>query len=111
MFDKMVEGFDDMLVIGKGATKFEAEPGETMNHLGDRLWIPAPMISASYDGFDQSANFGDMAELAVPVSIGFHKSSNGKVSAKDLRSTRTLTNYAKAAKQKLSSDINLALYN
>lgn len=110
MFDKMVEGFDDMLIIAKGATNFQPEDGETMEHLGDRIWIPSPMISASYDGFDQTANFGDMAELAVPISIGYHKSANGKVTAKDLRSTRTLTNYAKAAKQKLSSDINHAIF-
>ncbi len=110
-FDKMVEGFDDMLIIGKAATKFQPEDGETMEHLRDRIWIPQQMISASYDGFDQTANFGDMTELAVPISVGYHKSSNGKVTAKNLRSQRTMSNYADAAKQKLSSDINLALFN
>ena len=110
MFDKMVEGFDDQLVIAKGAEKFTPPSDVNMQRLGDKMWIPAPNIAASYDGFDQSANFGDFADLAVPITIGFHKSSNGKMTAKELRDQTALDRYAKAAKQKLSSDINYALF-
>lgn len=111
MFDNVLEGFDDLLVIAKAAEKYQPLDATGMQRVGDRVWIPAPYIAASYDGFDQSANFGDMTELTVPVSIGFHKSSNGKMTAKDLRDPLQLKRYGDAAKQKLSSDINYALFN
>jgi hypothetical protein len=111
MFDNVLEGFDDQLVIAKAAEKYQPLDATGMQRVGDRVWIPAPYIAASYDGFDQSANFGDMTELTVPVSIGFHKSSNGKMTAKDLRDPLQLKRYGDAAKQKLASDINYALFN
>jgi len=110
MFDKVVEGFDDGLVIAKAAEKYTPLSDQQMARVGDKVWIPAPYISASYDGFDQSANFGDMTELSVPISIGYHKSSNGKMTAKDLRNPSQLERYGTAAKQKLASDINYALF-
>lgn len=110
MFDNMIEGFDDQLVIAKAAQKYTPLDPQSMQRVGDKVWIPAPYIAASYDGFDQTANFGDMTELTVPVSIGYHKSSNGKMTAKDLRDPLQLARYGDAAKQKLSSDINYALF-
>jgi hypothetical protein len=111
MFDDMLEGFDDALTTAKLARKFRPASDVEMQRIGDQVWIPAPNIAASYDGFDQTSNFQDFTDMVVPVSIGYHKSSNGKMSAKDLRDPVQLANYAKAAKQKLSSDINLALFN
>jgi hypothetical protein len=111
IFDEVLEGFDDQLVIAKSATKFEPLNAEEQARAGDRMWVPSPQISASFDGFDQTANFGDLTELSVPVSIGFHKVVPQKFSAKDLRVESALRNRAKAAKQKLASDINLALFN
>lgn len=111
MFDNMVEGFDDLLVVGKLARKFRPASDTEMQRLGDQMWLNVPNIAASYDGFDQTSNFGDLTEMAVPITVGFHKSANGRMSAKDLRDPLQLANYAKAAKQKLASDINLALYN
>lgn len=110
MFDDVLEGFDDLLVIAKGAETYRPFGDQEMQRVGDKVWIPAPYISASYDGFDQTANFGDVAGLSIPVSIGFHKSANGKMTAKDLRDPMQLTRYGNAAKQKLSSDINAALF-
>lgn len=110
MFDEMVEKFDDQLVIAKSAKTFRPWSDAEMQRQGDQTWITVPNIAASYDGFDQTANFGDMADMAVPVSIGYHKSANGKMSAKDLRDPMQLASYAKAAKQKLASDINYALF-
>jgi hypothetical protein len=111
-FDNMLEGFDDALVIAKAATIDRTLiAAEAAERSGDRFWVPAPLISASYDGFDQTANFGDSTELSVPVTIGYHKSSPIKLSAKNLRNEGFLQNKARSAKQKLASDINLALYN
>jgi len=111
MFDKVLEGFDDMLIIGKAAEKFTPLDAQGMERALDKFWIPAPQISASFDGFDQTANFMDGIELSVPVSIGFHKSVPIKLTSKNLRNEHYLTGKGTAAKQRLASDINLALYN
>jgi hypothetical protein len=111
MFDNMIEGFDDLLVIGKAAKKYQPLDALGMQRNGDKFWIPAPYIGSSYDGFDQTSNFSDITEMTVPVSIGFHKSSPVKMSPKDLRDPYQLSSYGDAAKQKLASDINLALFN
>ena len=111
IFDEVLEGFDDQLVIAKSATIFNPLNAEEQARAGDRMWVPSPQISASYDGFDQTSNFGDLTELSVPVSIGYHKVVPQKFSSKDLRVESALRNRATAAKQKLASDINLALFN
>jgi hypothetical protein len=112
MFDKMVEGFDDALVIAKAAEIDRSlMSGENAERSGDRFWVPQPLISASFDGFDQTSNFGDGTELSVPVSIGYHKSVPIKLTAKNLRNERYLTQKGRSAKQKLASDINKALFD
>lgn len=111
MFEETVAGFDDMLTTGKLARKFRPASDQNMQRMGDQMWLNVPNIAASYDGFDQTANFGDLVEEAVPISVGFHKSVNGRMTAKDLRDPLQLANYGKAAKQKLASDINIALFN
>ena len=111
MFDKVIEGFDDQLVIAKGFETYQPlNPQEQVN-ARDTFWLPAPMISASFDGFTQTSNFGDLTETNVPVSVGFHKAVPKTLSSKNLRNDYAMNNFAKAAKQKLSSDINLACFN
>lgn len=110
MFDKMVDGFDDALIIGKSATKFAPPDANAMLHGGDRFWVTQPMIGASYDGFDQTSNFDGLTELTVPVSVGFHKSVPKTLSSKNLRNETALSSYGDAARQKLASDINYALF-
>ncbi len=111
IFDEVLDGFDDMLVIGKSATLFNELNAEEQARAGDRFWLPVPQIGASFDGFDQTSNFGDLTELSVPVTIGYHKVVPQKFSSKDLRVESSVRNRGKAAKQKLSSDVNLALFN
>lgn len=111
LFDNVLDGFDDGLVIAKRATKFTPPSPQNMVNYGDRFWLPVPMIGASYDGFDQTANFDGLTELAIPVTIGFHKSVPKTLSSKNLRNQWALDQYGKAAKQKLQSDINRALFD
>jgi len=111
MFDKVVEGFDDLLVIAKGATKYQPLNEQEQVNAQDKFWIPAPMIGASYDGFDQSANFDGLTQLNVPASVGYHKSVPKTLSSKNLRNDFAMAQWGKAAKQKLASDVNLALFN
>lgn len=109
MFDEVLEGFDDMLIIAKGVEKYIPTSAQNMERSNDRIWRPQPYITPSYDGFDQSSNFGDMTQLAVPVGLGKHKSVPGKMTAKDLRDPSQLEKIGTGAKQKLTSDINSSL--
>ena len=111
MFDNVIEGFDDLLVIAKGAELYDPlTPQEAVN-AQDKFWLPSPMIGASYDGFDQSANFDGLTQLNVPCSVGYHKSIPKTLSSKNLRNTFAMNQYGAASKQKLASDVNLALFN
>lgn len=111
LFDEMVAGFEADLVAAKSARLFNPMDAEEQARSGDRFWVPAPQIAASYDGFDQTSNFGDITELSVPVSIGFHKVVPQKFSAKELRVESALRNRATAARQRLANDVNLAVFN
>ena len=111
MFDNVIEGFDDLLVIAKGAELYNPLTAQEAVNAQDKFWLPSPMIGASYDGFDQSANFDGLTQLNVPCSVGYHKSIPKTLSSKNLRNTFAMNQYGTASKQKLASDVNMALFN
>ncbi len=111
MFDNVIEGFDDLLVIAKGAELYNPLTAQEAVNAQDKFWLPCPMIGSSYDGFDQSANFDGLTQLNVPCSVGYHKSRPKTLSAKNLRNTFAMNQYGAASKQKLASDVNMALFN
>lgn len=111
MFDNVIEGFDDLLVISKGFETYDPLTAQEAVSSLDKFWMPAPMIGKSYDGFDQSANFDGLTQLNVPASVGFHKSIPKTLSSKNLRNTYAMDQFGRAAKQKLASDVNLACFN
>ena len=107
-FDDMLEGFNDELVMSALVNNYslgdqEAERGS------DVIWRPVPYIAQSYTGLDQSANFGDSIQLSVPSQIGTVKSSNFTLNATELRDATQADRKTTAARQKLASDINVAL--
>lgn len=111
MFDKVVEGFDDLLVIAKGFDLYDPLTAQEAVNAQDKFWVPMPMIGKSYDNFDQSANFDGLTQLNVPATVGYHKAVPKTLSAKNLRNTYAMDQFGKAAKQKLASDVNLACFN
>mgnify|MGYP000293489403 CR=1 FL=1 len=111
VFEKLVEGFDDALVIAKGATKFSEGTPQDASRARDKWWIPAPMIGRSYDGSDATGHFGDVAQINVPVSVGFWKHSSKAFTANDLRNDFALDQWMKGAKQKLASDVNKSIFD
>lgn len=110
MFDELVDGFDDALVIAKQATKYTPDSPEAMQRGRDQFWIPAPMIGATFSGVDQTSNFGDITQTQVPVQIGYFESANAKVGPFDARNTSAIQQWMTAAKDKLASRINYTLY-
>src|SRR3546814_16272201 len=98
VFCNLIAGFDDGLVIGKAADTYNIGSAQDQDNQGDKEWIPAPMISASGDGF--SATFGGVTDLAVPVSTGIHKHVAKDFSAKERRNQYAVAKGFDSAKQK-----------
>lgn len=109
-FDQMIEGFQDALVLSKNVSKYQTN-GTEMERASDIIWRPMPYIARSFDGLDQTANFADQTQLSVPATLGFNKSSPWQMDAKELRDALQEGRLGDAAKQKLATDINVALLN
>lgn len=109
-FEEMIEGFEDYLVLSRNVSKYQTD-GSEMERANDVIWRPQPYIAQSYDGMDQTANFNDSTQLSVPATLGFSKSSPWVMDAKELRDALQEGRLGEAAKQKLASDINIAIMN
>jgi hypothetical protein len=109
-FDQVLEGFDDALVLSSTVNRYNTDQ-TMMARTNDIIWRPMPYILPSYDGMDQTANFNDKTQLAVPATIGFKKSVPFVLDAVELRDMLQEGRLADAAKQRLGSDINVAVNN
>lgn len=109
-FDDIMEGFEDALVLSRNVSKYNTNQTQ-MERTNDVIWRPQPYIAQSFDGLDQTANFGDKTQLSVPATIGFQKSSPWQMTATDLRDALQEGSLGRAAKQKLASDVNVAVMN
>jgi len=109
-FDQVILGFEDYLVLSKNVSKYQTS-GTDMERSNDTIWRPQPYIAQSYDGLDQTGNFNAATQLSVPATLGFLKSSPWVMDAKELRDALQSDRLGEAAKQKLASDINIAIMN
>ena len=109
-FEDILEGFEDALVLSRNVSKYNVADG-AMERSGDIVWRPQPYIATSEDGMDQTANFKQATQLSVPATIGFSKSVPWTMDAKELRDALQEKRLGDAAKQRLASDVNLAIMN
>ena len=107
-FEDLLEGFNDSEVMSRNVSKYQTED-QMMARTNDVVWLPKPYIAESFDGMDQSLNFGDVTQLSVPATMGYSKSSPWVMDAKELRDALQENRLGDAAKQKLASDINVAV--
>ncbi|WP_202741489.1 P22 phage major capsid protein family protein [Acinetobacter sp. 'aerobic (ED)'] len=107
-WEQMVEGFQDALVMSKLVNRYRMSDQEA-ERSNNTIWRPKPYIATSYDGMDQTANFKEKTQLTVPATIGFKKSSPFVMDAQELRDALQEDRLGEAAKQKLASDVNLAV--
>lgn len=107
-FEDILEGFQDALVLSKLVNKHRMGDAEA-ERSNNTIWRPMPYIATSYDGMDQTGNFKDKTQLAVPATIGYKKSSPFILDAQELRDQLQEKRLGEAAKDKLASDINLAV--
>lgn len=107
-FENVLEGFNDGLVLSKIVSKYSTDQ-TMMARTNDTIWRPQPYISQSFNGLDQTGNFKDYTQLSVPATIGFQKSVPFILDALELRDSLQEGRLGEAAKQKLSSDVNVAV--
>jgi len=107
-FEEILEGFNDALVLSKNVAVYNTD-STMMERTGNVIWRPQPYIAQSFTGTDMTSNFKDFTQLAVPATLGFSKSVPFILTATELRDALQEKRLGDAAKQKLASDINLAL--
>jgi hypothetical protein len=112
-FENILEGFNDALVLSRNVSVYNTD-GSMMERTNDVIWRPQPYIATSINGAprtDISSSFGDFTQLAVPASLGFNKTVPFALDAKELRDQLQEGRLGDSAKQKLASDINVAIMN
>lgn len=109
-FEDMLEGFNDALVLSRNVSLYNTDQ-VMMERANDTIWRPQPYIAQTFSGTDQTANFKESTQLAVPATINIERSAPWIMTAKELRDALQENRLGDAAKQKLGSDINVALMN
>lgn len=109
-FEELLEGFNDAEVMSRNVMKYGTDQ-QMMERANDTIWRPQPYIMNSFDGLDQSSNFNDKTQLSVPASIDIVKSVPWTMTALELRDALQEGRLGDGARQKLASDINVAILN
>lgn len=110
-FENILEGFNDALVMSRNVSIYQTD-SSMMERTNDQIWRPQPYIATSINGAprtDISSNFIDFTQLAVPATIGFNKTVPFALDARELRDQLQEGRLGDSAKQKLASDINVAI--
>lgn len=109
-FENILEGFQDALVLSRNVAIYNTDQ-VMMERTNNIIWRPQPYIATSYAGTDMTANFDDYTQLSVPATIGFQRSVPWVMTGTELRDALQEQRLGDAAKQKLASDINVAIMN
>jgi hypothetical protein len=109
-FENLLEGFQDALVLSRNVSIYNTDQ-TMMERTNNTIWRPQPYIAKSYSGTDMTSNFTDYIQLAVPATIGYNQSVPWIMTATELRDALQEQRLGDAAKQKLASDINVAVMN
>jgi len=107
-FENILEGFQDALVLSRNVSVYNTNATE-MERSADTIWRPQPYVAQSFNGTDMTSNFKDYIQLSVPASLGYSKSVPWTLTSKELRDALQEQRLGEAAKQKLASDINVAV--
>ena len=109
-FEDILEGFQDALVLSRNVSLYNTNSTE-MERTNNIIWRPQPYIMQSFTGTDMTSNFKDDVQLSVPATLGFNKSVPWVLTATELRDALQEGRLGSSAKQKLASDINVAINN
>ena len=109
-YEQLLEGFDDALVLSNLVDRYVTDQ-VTMERTNDVIWRPMPYIMQTFAGSDMTTKFQSATQLTVPATIGFQRSSPWTLTARELRDALQERRLTDGAKQRLASDINLAIMN
>ena len=109
-FEDILEGFNDALILSRNVAVYNTD-GSMMERTNNVIYRPQPYIALSFDGMDQTGNFNAYTQLSVPATLGFQKSVPFILDAMELRDQLQEGRLGDSAKQKLASDINIAIMN
>lgn len=107
-FEDILAAFQDALVLSRNVSVYNTDQ-VMMERTNNVIWRPQPYIAVSYTGTDMTANFDDYTQLSVPATIGYQKSVPWIMSSTELRDALQEQRLGDAARQKLASDINVAV--
>jgi hypothetical protein len=112
-FEDILEGFNDALVLSRNVSIYNTDQ-TMMERTNNVIWRPMPYIAQSIPstpGVTIAGSYQDMTQLSVPATIGFSRTVPWTMTSLDLRDALQEGRLGDAAKQKLASDINLAIMN
>jgi hypothetical protein len=111
-FEDLLEGFQDALVLSRNVSIYNTDQS-MMERAQNTIWRPQPYIAQSIDSTPGTAISGyqSMTQLAVPATLGFSKTVPWTMTTLELRDALQEGRLGDSAKQKLASDINIAVMN
>jgi hypothetical protein len=112
-FEDLLEGFQDALVLSRNVSIYNTDQ-TMMARTNDTIYRPMPYIAQSVSTTPGSAipgGYQSMTQLSVPATIGFSKTVPWEMTTLELRDALQEGRLGESAKQKLASDINVAIMN
>ncbi len=111
-FEDLLEGFQDALVLSRHVSVYNTDQ-TMMERANNTIWRPQPYIAQSINSTPGTAipGYQGMTQLAVPATLGFSKTVPWEMTSLDLRDALQEGRLGESAKQKLASDINVAIMN
>ena len=112
-FEDILEGFQDLLVLSRHVSVYNTDQ-TMMARTNNVIWRPMPYMAQSINstpGTSIAGSYQNMTQLSVPSTIGFSKTVPWTMTTFDLRDALQEGRLGESAKQKLASDINVAIMN
>jgi hypothetical protein len=111
-FEDLLEGFQDALVLSRNVSIYNTDQ-TMMERANNTIWRPQPYIAQSINSTPGTAipGYQGMTQLSVPATLGFSKTVPWEMTSLDLRDALQEGRLGESAKQKLASDINVAIMN
>lgn len=111
-FEDLLEGFQDALVLSRNVSIYQTDQ-TMMERANNTIWRPQPYIAQSISSTPGTPipGYQGMTQLAVPATLGFSKTVPWEMTSLELRDALQEGRLGESAKQKLASDINIAIMN
>jgi hypothetical protein len=111
-FEDLLEGFQDALVLSRHVNIYSTDQ-TMMERSNNTIWRPQPYIAQSINSTPGTPipGYQGMTQLAVPATLGFSKTVPWEMTSLELRDALQEGRLGESAKQKLASDINIAIMN